>query len=142
MIVERVHAFFILAWSLLRSIFAPLLGTRRGIDEFTSDYAPDRLPPVTPDERRVLATLGGCIACGLCDLGEGGRQARSQGAYAGAMDLMLATSRSMPDYDAARLSFAHVSDERLCELERRCPARVPMREVAAFVRRKGAETAR
>jgi hypothetical protein len=57
------------------------------------------------------------------------------------MDLMLASSRSMPDYDAAARSFAAVGDDRLAELETRCPAHVPMRKVAAFVRAKASEVA-
>ena len=67
--------------------------------------------------------------------------ARSNGAYIGTMDLMLASSRNMPDFDAALRSFAAVSDERLAELERLCPTRVPMRKVAGFVRSKGNEIA-
>lgn len=55
------------------------------------------------------------------------------------MDLMLASSRSMPDYDAASISFAVLSDDELEALEKRCPSRVPMREIASFVRSKGAE---
>jgi hypothetical protein len=55
------------------------------------------------------------------------------------MDLMLASSRSMPDYDAAARSFEAVGDERLAELEARCPTHVPMRRLAAFVRAKAAE---
>jgi hypothetical protein len=74
-------------------------------------------------------------------VGEGAAIVRSQGAYAGVMDLMLASSRSMPDYDAAVRSFDAVGDERLAQLERRCPTRVPMRRVAAFVRAKAAEVA-
>ena len=64
-----------------------------------------------------MPRLGGCIACGLCDVGEGAAIVRSAGAYAGAMDLMLASSRSMPDYDAAARSFEAVGDDRLAELE-------------------------
>jgi hypothetical protein len=75
----------------------------------------------------------------LCDVGEGAAIARSRGAYAGVMDLMLASSRSMPDYDAAARSFEAVGDDRLALLETRCPTRVPMRLVAAFVRSKAAE---
>jgi hypothetical protein len=67
--------------------------------------------------------------------------ARSRGVYAGVMDLMLASSRSMPDYDAAVRSFDAVGDARLAELEARCPTRVPMRQVAALVRAKAAEVA-
>jgi hypothetical protein len=137
--VGRLHALFLLAWSLVRSLLAPLLGTRRGLAAFRKSYAADRLPPLTPPERRILPQLTGCIACGLCDVGEGARMARSGGVYAGVMDLMLATSRNMPDFDAAARSFDAIGDARLAELEPRCPARVPMRELAAFVRAKAAE---
>lgn len=137
----RVHALLLLAWALVRSLLAPLLGTRRGLADFRRSYAPDRLPPVSPDERRLLPLLSGCIACGLCDVGEGAAMARSGGTYAGVMDLMLASSRSMPDYDAAVRLFDAVTDERLAELETRCPARVPMRRLASFVRAKAAEVA-
>ena len=137
----RLHALVLLAWALVRSLLAPLLGTRRGLDDFRRTYAPDRLPPLTPDERRTLPQLTGCIACGLCNVGEGERIARSGGVYAGVMDLMLASSRSMPDFDAAVRSFDVVGDDRLAELEARCPVGVPMRKVAVFVRAKAAELA-
>ena len=132
----RLHALVLLAWALLRSLLAPLLGTRRGLADFRRSYAPDRLPPLTPDERRGLPALTGCIACGLCNVGEGDRIARSGGIYAGVMDLMLASSRNMPDFDVAARSFDAVGDDRLAELEARCPGRVPMRRLAAFVRAK------
>jgi hypothetical protein len=139
--MEKLHAVLILAWALLRATLARLFGTTPGLDAFRANYAADRLPPVAPDERRVLPTLSGCIACGLCDVGEGARAAASHGTYGGAMDLMLASSRSMPDYDAAVRSFSAVSDARLAELEARCPTRVPMRKLAAFVRAKADEVA-
>lgn len=135
----RIHALLLLAWALVRSLLAPVLGTRRGLADFRRSYAADRLPPVTAEERRLLPQLSGCIACGLCDVGEGARMARSGGVYAGTMDLMLASSRSMPDYDAAARSFDAVGDERLAELEARCPTGVPMRRLAGFVRAKAAE---
>jgi hypothetical protein len=137
--VGRLHAIVLLAWALLRSLLAPILGTRRGLAEFRKSYAADRLPPLSPDERRALPLFTGCIACGLCDVGEGARIARSAGTYAGVMDLMLASSRNMPDFDAAVRSFQAVGDDRLAELETRCPTRVPMRQVAAFVKAKAAE---
>jgi hypothetical protein len=135
----RLHALLVLAWGLVRSLLAPLLGQRRALDAFLRSYAADRVPPVTADERRALPSMSGCIACGLCDVGEGAAIARSGGRYAGVMDLMLASSRNMPDYDAAARSFEAVGDERLAHLEARCPGRVPMRRVAAFVRAKAAE---
>jgi succinate dehydrogenase/fumarate reductase-like Fe-S protein len=138
-VVGRLHALFILAWAFIRSVLAPLFGARRGLADFRRSYANDRLPPIAPEEREVLSQLSGCIACGLCDVGEGTSMAGSQGAYAGVMDLMLASSRNMPDFDATVRSFAFVDDERLAELEGRCPTRVPMRKVAAFVREKAAQ---
>jgi hypothetical protein len=135
----RLHALLILAWALVRSLLAPLFGARRGLADFRRSYAADRLSPISPDDRNLLPLLSGCIACGLCDAGEGARIARSGGTYAGAMDLMLASSRSMPDYDAAARSFEAIGDSRLAELEGRCPARVPMRRLAGFVRAKAAE---
>ena len=135
----RLHALLVLAWGLLRSLVAPLIGTRRGLAEFRRSYAADRLPPLSPSERELLPRLSRCIACGLCDVGEGAAMVRSGGRYEGVMDLMLCSSRNMPDYDAAARSFEAVGDDRLAELEARCPARVPMRELAAFVRSKAAE---
>lgn len=88
-----------------------------------------------------MAGFGGCIACGLCDAGEQGRIEASQGEYQGVMSLMLAGSRSMPDYVAAARSFAHVPSAVLEQKERVCPTRVPMRQIATFVRSKAAETA-
>lgn len=137
----RLHALLLLAWALVRSLLAPLLGTRRGLADFRRSYAADRLPPLTAEERKTMAELGGCIACGLCNIGEGAAIVRSKGSYAGVMDLMLASSRSMPDSDVAARSFDAVGDARLGELEARCPARVPMRKVAAFVRGKAAAMA-
>ena len=131
----RLNAVLLLAWALLRS----LLGTRRGLPAFRKSYAADRLPPLSPAERAAMPSLSGCVACGLCDLGEGAAIARSAGTYAGVMDLMLASSRNMPDFDAAARSFALVGDDRLEQLEARCPSRVPMRRVAAFVRSKAEE---
>lgn len=131
--MDRVHAFVILAWGLLRSLLAPLFGARRGLPQFRESYRADRLFSVTAEERAAFATLGRCVACGLCNVGEGARMAESGGAYGGAMDLMLASSRNMPDFDAAARSFALVPETRLAELEALCPARVPMRRIARFV---------
>ncbi len=134
--MERLYALYLLAWSLVRSIVDGILGRRRGFEQFQDNYAADRLPPVAPEERRELPLLSGCIACGLCDVSEAARIASSLGAYAGAMDLALASSRSMPDYDAALLSLSNTSDEALAQGEAICPTRVPLRRIAAFIRAK------
>jgi hypothetical protein len=134
--MEQLHAVVLLAWALFRTLIAAVFGSRRGLAAFQKSYAADRLPPVSPSQRRALPMFAGCIACGLCDIGEGSRIAASGGTYAGVMDLILASSRSMPDFDVAAASFDAVGDERLAELEPRCPTRVPMRQVADFVRAK------
>jgi hypothetical protein len=138
-LLHILHALCILAWGLLRSIVASATGQRRGIDAFRASYVADRLPALDGPERASMVTFSRCIACGLCDVGEGARRVASKGRYAGVMDLMLASSRSMPDFDAAAVSFDAVGDPRLAELEGRCPTRVPMREIARFVRKKARE---
>ncbi|CAN5574450.1 hypothetical protein BH09MYX1_BH09MYX1_56670 [soil metagenome] len=137
--MEQLHALAILAWALVRSLLAPLVGARRGLAAFRASYAKDHLPPVTKDERNALRSFSGCIACGRCDVGEAGRIVSSHGTYGGVMDLVLASSRSMPDYDAAAKSFAVVTDAQLAEAEARCPTLVPMREIRSFVVAKAAE---
>lgn len=134
----RLRALVILAVALLRSLAARLSGREMGMKRFLENYAPDRLPPVSPDERDELPAQSRCIACGLCDEGEGPRMAASRGAYPGLMQLVLASSRSMPDHDAAAKGFSHVPDEVLAEKETICPTRVPLRTLASFVRKKAA----
>jgi hypothetical protein len=135
-VTEQLYAIALLAWAVLRTLVASIFGAQRGLRAFEESYAADRLPPVTPDEREALPLFGGCVACGLCNVGEGARAAASVGVYAGVMDLVLASSRSMPDFDVAAASFDAVGDARLAELEARCPTKVPMRRIAAFVRGK------
>ena len=82
----RLYALFVLAWALIRSLAAGLLGTRRGLADFRRSYAADRLPPLSADERAQTPGLSRCIACGLCaDLGRQPeiRIARQPGSVAG-----------------------------------------------------------
>lgn len=138
--MERLHALVILAWAFLKTLLNPIFGERRGLAAFQASYG--RLLPIAEDERKELPTFTGCIACGRCNIGESSRIVASKGVYGGVMDLVLASSRSMPDYDAAARSFEHVGDERLVVLERGCPTGVPMRQIRAFVLTKARELAR
>jgi hypothetical protein len=54
------------------------------------------------------------------------------------MGLVLAASRSMPDYRAAARGFSHLSEAALASKERLCPTRVPLREIARFVQANAA----
>jgi succinate dehydrogenase/fumarate reductase-like Fe-S protein len=135
--MERLHALAILAWAFLKTLLAPLFGERRGLAAFQKSYG--RLLPVSQAERDALPSFGRCIACGRCNIGEASRIVASKGAYGGVMDLMLASSRSMPDYDAAARSFASVDEAHLAELEQVCPTGVPMRRIRLFVLDKARE---
>ena len=133
----RLKAILLLAVYLVKTVFRRVFTNRKsGIAAFRANYDADGLPPVTPAEREVMPTFSGCIACGLCDRGESGRIAASGGAYRGVMALVLAGSRSMPDYRAAAYSFSFVPDEVLAEKELICPTQVPFRAIARFVRDK------
>ena len=135
----RVKAWLLLTLAMLKSLLRRVFGKPSGIAAFRAAYDADGLPPVTASERGELSTFSRCVACGICDRGEGERIAGSGGAYRGVMPLMLAASRSMPDFRAAAYSLSFVSDEVLAEKEKLCPAQVPMRRIASFVRDKANE---
>lgn len=141
--MSRFRAYWLLFWALLRTllrrVFSPSSG---GLAAFRRNYDADRLPPVTAAERQELPAFGRCIACGLCDRGETRRIAESKGTYPGLMTLILAGSRSMPDFVASARAFECVSDEVLAEKETICPTEVPFRAIARFVRAKAAEVER
>jgi len=95
--VERLHALVILAWALVKTLIAPLFGARRGLPEFEASYAEkEGLRAIDSEGRKRLPTFSRCIACGRCNVGEASRMVASKGIYAGVMDLVLASSRSMP----------------------------------------------
>jgi len=135
----RLKAILLLALYLLKTVGRRIFTRNKsGIAAFRSNYDADGLPPVSPAERASMPDFSRCIACGLCDRGEAERIAASGGAYRGVMALVLAGSRSMPDYRAAAYSFGFVSDEVLAEKEALCPTGVPFRAIARFVRDKAA----
>ncbi|MCK6592171.1 MAG: hypothetical protein L6Q76_31845 [Polyangiaceae bacterium] len=138
MVSGRALALTVLAWSLVKMTVARLFGEKTGLALFHENYDADRLPPVDADERVKLAGFSRCIACGLCDVGEAPRIAASKGKYPGLMTIVLASSRSMPDFDAAKLALDCVPDEVLVGKERICPTGVPFVELARFVRAKAA----
>jgi hypothetical protein len=126
----------VLALALVRVLFLRAFGAVTGLPLFKKNYGPDRLPPVEPAERAEMPRFSGCFACGRCDVGEGERIRASDGAYPGMMRFVLASSRSMPDFDAAERALRWVPEEVLLEKERICPARVPFSSLARFVRAK------
>jgi hypothetical protein len=136
---QRLHAIVLLAIALVRSLLRRLVPRGDGVALFRRNYDADGLPPVTDEERAAMAGFGRCIACGICDRGEGERMHASGGAYRGVMALVLSASRSMPDYRAAAYGFGFVPIEVLRDKERICPGRVPIARIAEFVRAKADE---
>jgi len=133
----RVKALLLLFVALIGTLLRRLV-TRGGggLARFREHYDADGLPPVTPEERAGFAAFERCVVCGLCDRGEAGRIARSGGAYRGVMALVVAGSRSMPEFRAAAYGFGFVPEDVLAEKEAVCPARVPFRAISRFVRDK------
>lgn len=132
----RALALIVLAIALVRVLLLRAFGAITGLPLFKQNYGPDRLPPVDAAERAAMPAFSGCFACGRCDVGEAERIRGSQGAYPGVMRLVLASSRSMPDFDAAERALAFVPEAVLEEKERICPAHVPIAALARFVRAK------
>lgn len=131
----RILALFVLARSLAKVTLVRLFGTRAsGLVLFHQNYGEDRLPSLTTEQRSQLSSFSRCIACGRCDVGESERIGQSKGAYPGLMPIVLASSRNMPDFDAAALALSHVPDEVLAAKE--CPTGVPFVKLAHFVRSK------
>jgi len=135
----RLKALLLLALAFIKTLLLrPFTTGHDGVARFRENYDPDGLPPVTPDERAIMTRFERCVVCGLCDRGEGERMARSGGAYRGVMALVVAGSRSMPDFRAAAYGFGFVPEEVLLDKERICPVRIPFRRIAKFVHDKAA----
>jgi len=133
----RALALVLLAWSLVK-VLVRLLFTRErpGLEQFHENYGSEGLTSISVEERDALERFSRCTACGRCDFGEAERIEASEGEYPGLMQLVLASTRSMPDFDAAARAFAHVPESVLRRKLVRCPTRVPFPELAAFVRAK------
>lgn len=130
----RLKALLLLALALVRTLW------RRawhpdvdGLAQFRQNYAEDGLTALLPDERAIMREFGGCIACGRCERGDAAKIMQAKGRFRGTMGLVLAASRSMPDYRAAAQGFAYLDDTELAQKEGLCPTRVPLRRLAAFV---------
>ncbi|GAC1363321.1 MAG: hypothetical protein NVSMB47_15120 [Polyangiales bacterium] len=133
--MPSLHALVVLAWALIRTLLARLVGGESGLLRFHRNYDADRLPAVTSAERAAMPSMQGCIACGLCDLD--GATVRG----AGPMDLALASARTTVDADAASLGLAALSDEVLAAREKICPTRVPLVAIGRLTRARAAAVA-
>jgi len=133
----RALALALLFWSLVRVVARMLFSKQPpGLEQFHDNYGSEGLSPIDKSEREALASFSRCIACARCDFGEAERIAASEGQYPGLMQLVLASSRSMPDFDAAARGFDWVPETVLRRKVRRCPVAIPFPVLANFVRAK------
>jgi hypothetical protein len=132
----RLKALWLLGTAFLFTVVRLVFRRRSGLVAFEKNYGPDRLPPLSREERGQLPGFSRCIACGRCDEGEAERIATSKGQYAGVMQLVVAASRSTVDALAAERGLDHVDDATLREKEARCPTGVPIAALASFIRLK------
>lgn len=140
MLSGRVLALVVLAWSLIKVLIARLFGQKTGLPLFHENYDADGLPALDAAERENMPRFERCIACGRCDIGEAERIASSKGRYAGLMPIVLASTRNMPDYEAAVEALAFIPESELVRKEKVCPTGVPFVELARFVRSKAGAT--
>ena len=140
MLSGRVLALVVLAWSLIKVLVARLFGQKTGLPLFHENYDADGLPALDAAERENMPRFERCIACGRCDIGEAERIAGSKGRYAGLMPIVLASTRNMPDYEAAVEALAFIPESELVRKEKVCPTGVPFVELAKFVRSKARAT--
>lgn len=135
----RIKALILLAFALLRTLWRRALHRHvDGLARFRDNYAEDGLTSLSELERAQMRHFGRCIACGRCDRGDAPRVLASNGSFRGTMGLVLAASRSMPDFRAAARGFAHLTEAELEAKERLCPTRVPLRQLARFVQANAA----
>lgn len=137
MLSGRALALALLFWSLVRVVARLLFTTQPpGLKQFNDNYGSEGLIPIDKSERDALSSFSRCIACARCDFGEAERIAASEGQYPGLMQLVLASSRSMPDFDAAARGFDCVPASVLRGKVKRCPVGIPFLALADFVRAK------
>lgn len=135
----RLGAWWLLSWAFVFTLLRRVFGRERGLEQFRTAYASDRLLLVTIAERQLLLACSACIACGRCDRGERDRIAGSGGEYPGLMPLVLASARDTADAQAAARAWRHISDDVLEAKELSCPANIPMRALKRFVETKAHE---
>lgn len=134
-VLARLHAGWLLGWSLLKTLLLLVLRPgRRGLSLFEENFRQDRLLPLAPAEQQGIPSLSSCMACGRCDDGFASWNGAAADGFHGLMGFVLSVTRSMPDFEASAAMVASIDEAYLRKAEQRCPSGVPFRRMVAFVR--------
>lgn len=120
-------------------IFQPLRRLRNigrsGQSRFLAAYTPDRLLPLSREERESRDRFGACIHCGLCDTACDVLRRAKRSRVPSLSAVAVGYSRSMPEYPFALVSIEELSGCEDCdECEAACPMGVPLKEIIDDVR--------
>lgn len=129
-------SFVRLGWYFVRRLVARAFLPQRGLLRFKAQYEVEGLFALEADEKRAVASLSRCIACGACDARFGAYDRIARSSLRAPSDLVLSQTRSLPDWDALVVPLAQLERGDLVQLARVCPARVPFVEIASIAKRR------
>lgn len=132
----RPVSFFWLGWLFAKRLIGRAFLPRRGLARFLESYGPEGLFPLEPEEKDVVASLSRCTACGACDARFDAYDRIARTTLRSPSELVLAASRSLPDWDALAAPIAELEKGDLAALEAVCPARVPFARVARVAKER------
>jgi succinate dehydrogenase/fumarate reductase-like Fe-S protein len=125
-----------LGWYFGKRLIARLFFRQHGLARFEAQYGSEGLFALAPEEREAVASLSKCIACGICDASFGPYHGIARSSLRGPSDLVLAQSRSLPDWDALAPALAQLERGRVEEIEALCPAQVPFERVLRVAKKR------
>lgn len=109
---------------------------RPGKVRFLANYAPEGNIPTSLEDRAVLRGASRCIHCGLCEAYDNELSKLPRTLYDGAALIPVALTRASPDLPRARQLLSRLDPSLLASAEAVCPTRVPLRDLAAYLKRK------
>jgi len=127
-----------LGWYFAKRILVRTFLPRRGLTRFLGAYGPEGLYPLEAEEKAVVASLSRCIACAACDARFDAYDRVARNTLRAPSDLVLAASRSLPEWDALAAPIAELERGDLDALEAVCPARIPFRDLVRVAKKRAA----
>lgn len=125
-----------LGWYFAKRLLVRTFLPRRGLARFLGAYGPEGLFPLEIEEKTAVSSLSRCVGCGACDarFDAYGRVARTT--LRAPSELVLAASRSLPEWDALAAPLAELERGDLAALEAVCPARIPFQDVVRVAKKR------